>query len=69
MGTRTITTPSGPQFAATLVAISQPGPGQFNCDVYLPAATTGDTVFLDVKEVQPLLNSLPWSVVWMGIEG
>jgi hypothetical protein len=69
MGTRTITTPAGPQFAATLVAISQPAAGGFNCDVYLPAATTGDTVFLDVKEVQSLLNALPWSVVWMGIEG
>ncbi len=70
MGSRTITTPGGPQFAATLVAISQPSPAGFSCDVYLPAgASATGSVFLDANEVQGVLNQLPWSVVWVGIEG
>lgn len=70
MGTRTIDTPGGPRFAATLVAISQPSAAGFSCDVYLLGDPSGTgTTFLDVAEVQARLNTLPWSVVWMGIEG
>jgi hypothetical protein len=70
MGARTLNTAQGPQFAATLVAISQPSPGGFSCDVYLPAgASATGSVYLDANEIQPLLNTLPWSVVWVGIEG
>jgi hypothetical protein len=67
VGSRVVATPSGLQFALTLVSIADPAPASFACDVYLvPGDMPG---ILNAGESANVLNALEWSVVWMGVEG
>ena len=68
MGPREFSTPAGPQTAFTLVAVSSPAPDGFTCDVYLPPGDSGSQL-LSPAEISGLLNTLNWSVAWMGVEG
>jgi hypothetical protein len=70
IGSRVVSTSVGQQIALTLIAVSQPAPAGFNCDVYLPSGEVpGGPLYLSAEEAAAVLNSLQWSVVWMGIEG
>jgi hypothetical protein len=67
MGSREIAAGAGPITLLSVVSVSHPAPDGFDCDVMLVSANGLKP--LDATTVAGILNSLQWTVVWMGVEG